>query len=112
EQSTLFWLLIILSVMLLFPFFGALMNGMAGPYNRFTFVFPFYIALATAYFIDQFHKITSKDLFWMRWLLIAFTLLYIGASVISENFLLYLSPIFIGWIIYGLIFFHTKGYFS
>lgn len=96
----LFWGLIILGVLLLFPFFGSLMNGMSGPYNRFTFVLPFYVALATAYFLDNQYEITNIDLTWMRRLLLGFSIIYIGTSVVTGDYLLYLAPVLIGWIMY------------
>lgn len=96
----LFWGLIILGVLLLFPFFGSLMNGMSGPYNRFTFVLPFYMALATAYFIDNQEKLATIDLTWMRRLLLMFSILYLGASIVTSEYIFYLTPVGIGWLVY------------
>jgi uncharacterized membrane protein YfhO len=103
QRPTLFWGLMIIGVMLLFPFFGSLMNGMSGPYNRFTFVLPFYIALATAYFIDHFHEIKETDLTWIRRLLLAFSVFYLVISLMTGEYIFYLTPVVIGWIFYYLI---------
>ncbi len=103
QRPTLFWGLMIIGVMLLFPFFGSLMNGMSGPYNRFTFVLPFYLALATAYFINHFHEMKETDLTWIRRLLLAFSVFYLVISVMTSEFIFYLTPVVIGWIFYSLI---------
>ena len=103
QYSTLFWGLVIIGVMLLFPIFGSFMNGMSGPYNRFTFVLPFYIALATAYFIDHFHEVKEKDLIWIRRLLTVFSIFYILISVVTNDYIFYLTPIVIGWIFYSVV---------
>lgn len=99
----LFWGFVIIGIMLLFPFFGSLMNGMSGPYNRFTFVLPFYIALATAYFMEKQQDLTATDLTWMRRLLLAFSILYVLVSFTTGDYLLYLTPVLIGWLAYGFI---------
>lgn len=101
QKPALFWALTILGVMLLFPFFGSLMNGMSGPYNRFTFVLPFYMALATAFFLDHPHEMKEKDITWMRRLLIILTIFFIAASIVTSDYILHLTPIVIGWAVYG-----------
>jgi len=100
KRPALFWALAILGILLLFPFFGSLMNGLSGPYNRFTFVLPFYIALTTAFFIDHSHDLSGTDLTWMRRLMIFFTIIYTGASVVRSMYLFYLTPVVFGWGLY------------
>lgn len=103
QKPALFWVLAILSVMLLFPFFGSLMNGMSGPYNRFTFVLPFYMALATAFFLDHQHEMKEKDITWMRRLLIVLTIFFVVASIVTNDYILHLTPVVIGWGVYGSV---------
>lgn len=106
QRPGLFWLFLVLGVMLLFPIFGSIMNGLSGPYNRFTFVLPFYIALSTAFFIDHHHEMTPKDLRWIRRLMFGFSIIYIAASLATSDYVLYLTPVILGWVIYGTI--HTR----
>jgi len=100
RRPGLFWVLAILGVLLLFPFFGSLMNGLSGPYNRFSFVLPFYITLSAIFFIDNSHDINERDLTWMRRLLIAFTIIYIAASIVRNMYVFYLTPVVLGWGLY------------
>lgn len=89
--------LVILGIMVLFPFIGSFMNGFSGPYNRFTFVIPFYLALASCLFIDHLDEIQSKDLQMMRILLTAYTVFYAFLSIVQQEVLFYSFPILIGW---------------
>lgn len=108
QRSGLFWTFIILSIMLIFPIFGSLMNGMSGPYNRFSFILPFYLALSTAFFLDNSHELTSADITWMRRLMLGFSIIYIGATIVTNDYFLYLTPVILGWIIYGTIHFYQN----
>lgn len=93
----LFWGIIVLLIMLLFPFFGSIMNGMSAPYNRFTFVFPFFFALALVHLLEHFDEIKPKDLRWMKWLMILFTLGYGILTFVTHEYFLYLTPLVVGW---------------
>lgn len=105
NKPGLVWVLVILSIMLLFPFFGSLMNGLSGPYNRFTFVFPFYLAIALAYLIDHSQDLRRNDLVWTRRLMVAFTILYVAASFVEgiDMVIFYMTPVVIGWLMYILL---------
>lgn len=103
ERPGLFWVLLILSGMLLFPFFGSVMNGFSGPYNRYTFVFPFYLAVALIYFMENVEQLELADTLWMRRLLLFFTVV-LGLVSFSENdLLLYLLPVGLGWVFYYIL---------
>ena len=97
EIPGLFWGIIILIIMLLFPFFGSTMNGLSAPYNRFTFIFPFAFALALVHFLEHFGEMKPKDLKGMKWLMILFTLGYGVLTFVTHEHFLYLTPIVIGW---------------
>lgn len=109
QRPDLFWFFLILGVLLLFPIFGSIMNGFSGPYNRFTFVLPFYVALSTAFFIDHQREMTSKDLRWINYLMVGFSVIYIVVSLKTSDYVLYLTPVILGWIIYGVIYAHYKN---
>jgi uncharacterized membrane protein YfhO len=100
ERPGLFWVLLALSVMLLFPFFGSMMNGFSGPYNRYSFVLPFYLAIALIYFLENINQLTATDTKWMRRLLVFFTVVLLGVSFVIGNYLLHLLPVVIGWVFY------------
>lgn len=96
----LFWGLVLLSIMLLFPFFGSMMNGFSGPYNRFSFIFPFLLAISLAYFLDHLGEMGEKDLRGIKWILTGFTLIYTPAALVTNEYPLYLTPLAIGWCAY------------
>lgn len=104
KEPTLLAAFIIIGIFLIFPFFGSLMNGLAGPYNRFTFVLPFYFALALVFFLENRKDLNTKDLQAMRWLLLIFSLIYSGASLWSGEFLFYITPIVLGWLTYWVLY--------
>lgn len=108
EKRGLFPIFILLSLMLLFPFMGSLMNGGAGPYNRFTFVFPFYFAILLGSFLDRIHEMTHSEIKWIKYLMIVFTIFYGLISFITSQFLLYFSPVLLGWVTYFVFKNHTK----
>lgn len=90
-------MLTILGVFLLFPFFGSMMNGFSGPYNRFSFAIAFFLAVASGRAMDHIHLFTEKDIKRLSWILIFFTLLYTISAILYDNYLYYLLPIIIGW---------------
>lgn len=103
EQPELFWAFLIVGVLLLFPFFGSFMNGLSGPYNRFTFVLPFYFALAVNFFLENQHDLSERDAVNMRWLLGFFSVLYAVVSVVTGDYFFYLTPVLLGWLTYALV---------
>lgn len=107
EIPSLFWGIIILLVMLVFPFFGSIMNGLSAPYNRFSFVFPFVFVMALVYFLEHFDEIKPQDLKWMKWLMLFFTLGYGVLTFVTHDYFLYLTPIVVGW---GTFYVWTSAY--
>lgn len=95
--------LLILGILLLTPFFGSIMNGFSGPYNRFTFAFPFYFALASGIFLEKRYQLVEKDLKLMRNFLIFFSIFYLFPMFVLQTYLLYILPMVIGWIIWALL---------
>lgn len=55
------FMLILFLVMLLFPVFGSIMNGLSGPYNRWTFAIPLFLGIAVAQFYQHRFDWTKKD---------------------------------------------------
>lgn len=100
KKPGLFWGLTLLSILLLFPFFGSMMNGFSGPYNRFTFIFPFFLAIALAYFLDHLDEMKQKDLKNIKWLMMGFTVILGVAGFVTNEYFLYLMPLVIGWVAY------------
>lgn len=94
--------IIVLFVLLLFPFFGSIMNGFSGPYNRFSFALPFFFSLALANFLDKREQIEGKYLEKVKWVLIVLSLFtgitwaYFGDSLPSMLF-----PVLLGWGVWG-----------
>ncbi|GGG34445.1 hypothetical protein GCM10007425_31430 [Lysinibacillus alkalisoli] len=95
---------LLLGVFLLIPFFGSFMNGMSGPYNRFSFVIPFFIAIGSGQLLDA----RKKDLKIAKYLLIIFTLIYLIAAILENMYTFYLTPIIIGWAMWLLFSYEIK----
>src|SRR5699024_2212537 len=103
HRTGLFCTLVAFGVMFLFPIFCSFINEMSCPYNRFSFIVPFYMALATIYFMENIQDLTDSDVTWIRRLMIAYSVLYISATLITNDYFLYLTPVLLSWIIYGAI---------
>lgn len=98
-------ILTVLTVFLLFPFFGSFMNGLSGPYNRFSFVFAFFMVLAGAYLIDQNGRFAPNAKMKSALLLAGYTLLSLLAFVFPEVLTSYmLVPVLIGWAFWWILF--------
>lgn len=97
--------LIILGVLLLFPLLGSLMNGLSGPYNRFSFVFAFYMALAGGYLIDRQTNLVLNARKKVKWFLVTYTVLACFA-LFSRNHLTFymLIPLLFGWLMWFALF--------
>lgn len=107
------WLAVsVMGVMILFPFFGSLMNGLSGPYNRFTFAFPFYFALAGAWLLEQRNRLEKRDFQIMRYALLFFTLFYTVLMFVDDMVLFYLNPLLIGWGMWSLLRWEKSGRFK
>lgn len=100
EKADLFWALLVLTLMVLFPIFGSVMNGFSSPYNRFTFVFPFYLALTFAYFLEHLDEMMERDFKLVKWLMIGLTIFYSLATYFMFYPILYITPVVIGWVGY------------
>ncbi|WP_161878020.1 YfhO family protein [Alkalibacterium sp. MB6] len=103
EYRFVFLALISLGILILFPFFGSLMNGLAGPYNRFTFAFPFYLALASGWFFDNRDSLKRTDHRQMTAALIFFTVISLIQMVLTDMVLFYVLPLLIGWGMLGTL---------
>lgn len=103
KQSISGFMVAILTVMLLFPFFGSFMNGMSGPYNRFSFAVPFFFALASGQLLDYRNCLEDRDIQVAKYLLVGTTIFYTIAAVIRSQVLYYLIPLVIGWAIWFLL---------
>lgn len=101
-------MLLILGIFLLFPFFGSFMNGMSGPYNRFSFAIPLFIALASGKLLEERDKLQVKDLRIVKYILIGFTIFYGTAAIMENMYLYYAFPIISGWLIWFILMYEKK----
>lgn len=104
--------LAILFILLLFPFFGSLMNGMSGPYNRFSFVFAFYMSLAGAYLIDHLDEFKTAGKTRSLILLVIYSLVAVSSFFFPDHLTAYMViPVIIGWSFWIVLFSERfKGY--
>lgn len=70
------------AVMLVLPVFGSIMNGFAGPYNRWTFAIPLFSSLGAAMLYNNRFKLKKNEYTAMGWVL----LIYSGAIVVMVQF--------------------------
>lgn len=108
EKQAIFYILIILTLFLLFPFFGSMMNGFSGPYNRFSFAVPFFLSLGTGFFIDNRDRIGKNDLKNIAGILGFFTVIYIVSMVLTNKVVYYLTPIVVGWALWVILWRENK----
>lgn len=101
-------MLLILGIFLLIPFFGSFMNGMSGPYNRFSFAIPLFVAFASGQFLEERSKLQKQDLHLLKHLLVGFSIIYTVAAIARSMFLFYLSPIIFGWLIWWVLNYELK----
>lgn len=101
-------MLLILGVFLLFPFFGSFMNGMSGPYNRFSFAIPLFLAFASGQFLEERSKLQGKEFRLIKRFLIVFTIIYGIVAFVQNMYLYYLIPIALGWIIWFLLVYESE----
>lgn len=101
-------MLLILGVFLLFPFFGSFMNGMSGPYNRFSFAIPLFIAFASGQFLEERDKLQVKDLRLVKYILISFTFIYGVAAIAQNMYLYYVIPLVLGWLIWFILMYERE----
>lgn len=90
----------ILSLFLLVPFFGSMMNGFSGPYNRFTFIMPFLQAILIAYVVNNLDDFNFDDVKFMKYILIAVASFYIVVAIVTKDFAVYLTPILFAGLLY------------
>ncbi|ALV21859.1 YfhO family protein [Carnobacterium antarcticum] len=97
-------MLLIFGVMLLLPAFGSVMNGFSGPYNRWTFVLPFFLAWGSAQLYNYRFQLSKRDLSAMAGSLIFFSLIT-GASVWVTGYrFAYVAPVFFAWLMWGVFY--------
>lgn len=101
-------MLLILGVFLLFPFFGSLMNGMSGPYNRFSFSIPLFLSFASGQFLEERDKLQVKDLRLVKYILIGFTFIYGIAAIAQNKYLFYILPLALGWLIWFILMYEKE----
>ncbi|WP_017472874.1 YfhO family protein [Amphibacillus jilinensis] len=101
-------MLLILGVFLLFPFFGSFMNGMSGPYNRFSFAIPLFLSFASGQFLEERDKLQVKDLRVVKYILIGFTFIYGIAAIAQHMYLYYVIPLVLGWLIWFILMYEKE----
>lgn len=88
-------LLCLFAVLLLLPAFGSIMNGFAGPYNRWTFAIPFFIALGSALLYDERFRLRLPELKAMGVSLAIFSILTGISVAVSGIDFSYILPLFV-----------------
>lgn len=101
-------ILLILGVFLLFPFFGSFMNGMSGPYNRFSFSIPLFLSFASGQFLEERNKLQKKELRLIKYTLIVFSIFYGVVAFLKSMYLYYFIPIALGWIIWFVLVYESE----
>ncbi len=101
-------MLLILGVFLFFPFFGSFMNGMSGPYNRFSFAIPLFLSFASGQFLEERDKLQVKDLQLVKYILIGFTFIYGIAAIAQNKYLFYILPLALGWLIWFILMYEKE----
>lgn len=101
-------MLLILGTFLLFPFFGSIMNGMSGPYNRFSFAIPLFLSFASGQLLEERDKLQVSDLRLVKYMLLGFTLIYGIAAITQNKYLYYIFPLAIGWLIWFVLMYEKE----
>lgn len=96
-------LLGIFGVMLLFPIFGSVMNGMAGPFNRWSFAIPLFLGLAAAHLYDRRYSLRKKDLTAMGISLLLFSGIAFFEKTLGEFREVMYTPLLIAAAMWGLL---------
>jgi len=95
--------LALFAVILLLPAFGSIMNGFAGPYNRWTFAIPLFISLGAAMLFNSRFKLKKKEYTAMGGML----LLYTGAIFLTIQVFgfkaAYVAPLFFAGMMWLLL---------
>lgn len=95
--------LALFSIMLLLPAFGSVMNGFAGPYNRWTFVLPMFFSLGAAMLYNQRFHLEKKELKAMGCMLTLYSLVMILIGSVIGFRLAYAMPIFFALVLFVLL---------
>lgn len=101
-------MLLILGLFLMFPFFGSFMNGMSGPYNRFSFAIPLFLSFASGQFLEERNTLQAKELQLIKYGLIVFSLIYAISAFIQNIYLYYMIPMALGWLMWSLLAYESK----
>ncbi|MEG0496375.1 MAG: YfhO family protein [Carnobacterium sp.] len=102
-------MLTIFGVMLLLPFFGSIMNGLSGPYNRWTFVLPFFLACGSAHLFNDRFLLKRQDLLVMALALFFFSIVTVLSIWVTGYRLADVLPLLFAWIMWVvLLVFYTK----
>lgn len=86
-------------VMLLLPAFGSIMNGFAGPYNRWTFVLPLFFSLGAALLYNQRFDLKKNELKAMGITLLLYSLMILLISSVIGFRIAYVMPLFFALIL-------------
>ncbi|GAB2318694.1 YfhO family protein [Alkalibacterium sp. s-m-22] len=101
-------MLLILGLFLMFPFFGSFMNGMSGPYNRFSFAIPFFLSFASGQFLEERNTLQVKELQLIKYGLIVFSLIYAISAFTHNMYIYYVIPMALGWLMWFLLAYESK----
>lgn len=87
------WILSVFLVMLLLPAFGSIMNGMSGPFNRWSFAIPLFLGLAAGRLYDHRFDLRKNDLKMMGFSLAIFLLVAVLERKVSPIRSVMFAPI-------------------
>lgn len=100
EEPKLFVIFCILTIMLVIPIFGSVMNGLSYPNNRWSFIYSFLLAYIISHFLNSKLEFTSKELICST----LFSIIYFIIILVIEKFYV------IDYIISFLVIFIFLGY--
>lgn len=79
--------------MLLLPAFGSIMNGFAGPYNRWTFAIPLFVSLGAAMLYNDRFKLKKNEYTAMGWVLLIYSASILLVFQFVEYRAAYITPL-------------------
>lgn len=96
----------VFAVILLLPAFGSIMNGLSGPYNRWTFAIPLFLSAGSALLFNERFNLTRSELKAMGLSAVMFSsvpLVIAGAGELTPFRLAYLTPVAFAWSMWMLL---------
>ena len=91
------------AVMLLLPAFGSIMNGFAGPYNRWTFAIPLFVSLGAAMLYNDRFKLKKNEFTAMAGVLLIYSALIVWIIRFVEFRAAYITPLIFAGMIWLLL---------